>query len=762
MCKIYCVFMLLCPVLLLSTTLLVDINGIGDYTKIQDAIDAAVSGDTVLVLPGTYIENINFNGKGIYVKSQDGPESTIIDGSQPTDSEFGSVVTIGSGEDSTSVLRGFTLTGGIGQWINDRGGIRIGGGISCWNASPIIEGNIVKENHADDAGGIAITQNSRAIIRRNIIWKNEASSNNTSFLPNGGGIDVAFGASPLIINNTIVENNCIGGGGDGIGAIFEAAPIIVNNIISNNGNFGGASGINTLQGGIPQLLYSNIWINTYSGVSCIEGCMEIDPLFVDPENGDFRLQPGSPCIDMGDPNGPLDPDGTRADLGALPTYNPSGPYVWSTTHTIDDSEGNKNNRANAGETVNIIVSLKNTGLTAENVVATLGSKDPSIQVVNNTAAYGNINKDETALNRDNPFSISVNVSTETRPCLFELDITSDGGFSSSDSFYVLVGTSSVLLVDDDEGEFYEIIYQRCLNKLHEYPEACDINLAGGLTEDLHNYETVLWFTGNKRENTFSETDQLLISNFLNEGGNLLVTGQDIAYDLATSGSKQDSLFLADYLHVDFISDNANTFRLLGIRNDPISSGLNVFLSGDYFSAQNQTAPDILSPIPPAETIYKYLPGNGCAAVRYEDPQTGSKVVFLGFGFEGVAGPQEDTAYQLMQNILNWFSVPTEVSRNPSGAELPDQFVLAQNYPNPFNPETTISYNIAMAGHVNMTIYDVLGKRVKTLIDTKLSPGEYSTVWRGQDNKNVQLSSGAYFLKLETGQYSQVRKMLLVR
>jgi hypothetical protein len=745
-----------------SSIILVDINGSGDFTSIQKGINASTTGDTVLVMQGMYIENIDFLGKSICVMSQDGPEFTIVDGSQPTNSEFGSVVTFGSGEDSTSVLSGFTLTGGIGFWINDRGGIRIGGGILCQNASPTIEQNIIKENHANDGGGIEIAQNSSAIVRRNIIWKNEASTTGPGFRPNGGGIDVVFGANPLIINNTIVQNNCIGGGGDGIGAIFDAAPIIVNNIISDNGSYGGASGINSLDGGDPLLLYSNIWINTYSGVSCIEGCMELDPMFVDPENGDFRLQPGSPCIDMGDPNGPLDPDGTRADLGALPTYNPSGPYVWSTTHTIDDSEGNKNNRANAGETVNVIVSLKNTGLTAENVVATLDSKDPSIQVVNNTAAYGNINKDEIALNRENPFSISVNVSTNTHPCLFNLDVTSDGGFSSSDSFYVLVGTSSFLLVDDDEGEIYEIIYQRCLNKLEEYPETCDINIAGGLTEDLDNYETVLWFTGNKRENTLTEEDQLSIINFLNNGGDLLITGQDIAYDLSTSGSKADSLFLADYLHVDFIADSANTFRLLGIRNDPISSGLNVFLSGDYFSAQNQTAPDILSPIPPAEKIFKYLPGNGCAAIRYENTQSGSKVVYLGFGFEGVAGPQEDTAYRLMQNILNWFALPTDVSQIHHSTNLPMQFGLEQNYPNPFNPETTILFSLDNNGLVKLVIYDVLGRKVKTLADSKYPTGEYSILWDGRDEDQNQMPSGVYFIKLETGNSSQIRKMLLVR
>ena len=63
--------------------IVVDINGTGNFTSIQEAIDNAVHGDTLLVLPGTYFENINYNGKNICVISKFGPDTTIIDGSQP-------------------------------------------------------------------------------------------------------------------------------------------------------------------------------------------------------------------------------------------------------------------------------------------------------------------------------------------------------------------------------------------------------------------------------------------------------------------------------------------------------------------------------------------------------------------------------------------------------------------------------------------------------------------------------------------------------
>ena len=85
------------------------------------------------------------------------------------------------------------------------------------------------------------------------------------------------------------------------------------------------------------------------------------------------------------------------------------------------------------------------------------------------------------------------------------------------------------------------------------------------------------------------------------------------------------------------------------------------------------------------------------------------------------------------------------------------YVLVQNYPNPFNPTTTIRYQIPASGHVVLTVVDILGKKIATLADRFHQPGTYTSIFDG-----TGLSAGIYFYHLQTGQFNQARKMILVK
>ena len=94
--------------------------------------------------------------------------------------------------------------------------------------------------------------------------------------------------------------------------------------------------------------------------------------------------------------------------------------------------------------------------------------------------------------------------------------------------------------------------------------------------------------------------------------------------------------------------------------------------------------------------------------------------------------------------------------------VPENFNLSQNYPNPFNPETTIEYTIAKAGNVNITIYDVLGREIRLLVDSHKAAGNYSVKWDSKDNSDKDVSSGLYLCQMKGDGFNKTIKIMLTR
>jgi hypothetical protein len=145
----------------ITVTVRLPIRVPSEQPTIRSAINVATAGDTVLVAPGTYVENINFGGKAITVTSEGGPEVTIIDGGN----DFAPVVRFISGEGRGSALNGFTLQ-------NGRVGVDSpvkGGGIVIQSSSPTITNNVIRNNQACSGGGIGIDSfGSPLVLQRDI------------------------------------------------------------------------------------------------------------------------------------------------------------------------------------------------------------------------------------------------------------------------------------------------------------------------------------------------------------------------------------------------------------------------------------------------------------------------------------------------------------------------------------------------------------------------------------------------------------------
>jgi len=272
-----------------------------DFTSIQSAINYAYNGDTILVAPGIYYENLDFRGRNVVVLSEEGPLSTAIDASAS-----GPAVKFVSSEDSTAVLEGFTVrnasdqsyygAGIICKWsspvirnnIIEDNSCRMGG-ISCYSGgSPLIEGNVIRRNTAYTWGG-AISGDAGAapIIRHNLIHGNKAFDH---------GQALRFWGCPGVVieNNTLVEHTYPGGSSNG--GVIESDQgshlIIRNNIIADN-----LVGVQCTAGGTVSLSCNDVWNNGQDYVNCSPGAGDIseDPLFCDPVEENYRLLEGSPC-----------------------------------------------------------------------------------------------------------------------------------------------------------------------------------------------------------------------------------------------------------------------------------------------------------------------------------------------------------------------------------------------------------------------------------------------------------------------------------
>lgn len=311
--------------------------------SLQDVVNQAASGDTILVGPGThhlYYDTLVVITEFLVLKSSHGPRETVLMGRGD-----GPVVSFQQG--SKAVLEGFTVT----SVVNDRNPDLKGGGIYCApESAPTIKNNVITGNEAVFGGGVycdtlsapriennEITGNSAKVTgggiysaRSAAVIRNNRLTNNTA--ANSGGAIGSMRDTARVYNNIIWKNRAEFGGGI---SCDRAATIIANNtVVQNSADYGG--GIVVDKGSV-RLTNLILWQNTkddlyvqhigpsarpsnsligdgsYRGVN---GNISSDPQFEDLEQGDFQLRSGSPCID----GGSIDPfhedvDGSVNDMG---------------------------------------------------------------------------------------------------------------------------------------------------------------------------------------------------------------------------------------------------------------------------------------------------------------------------------------------------------------------------------------------------------------------------------------------------------------
>ncbi len=305
-----------------ADTIYVCWDGSGDYLTIQEGIDAASDGDEVVVCDGTYTgdsnRDLDFHGKAITVRSENGPDNCIIDCQGSEDDQHRGFY-FRTGETADATVEGFTITNG---WANG------GGGIYCLGSNPTVTTCTFSGNSANFGGGIFNNYHSNPTVTNCTFSGNIATFN-------GGGIGNYDLSNANIANCTFSGNSAVCGGGT---CNFEASPTVTNSAFSgNSADYGGGmynqssnptvtnctfSGNEADQGGgmlnwsgDPTLANCILWDDnpdeivddggagttvSYSDVQGGwpgQGNIDADPLFAGPT--DYHLLPGSPCIDAG-------------------------------------------------------------------------------------------------------------------------------------------------------------------------------------------------------------------------------------------------------------------------------------------------------------------------------------------------------------------------------------------------------------------------------------------------------------------------------
>ena len=318
------------------------------YASVQLAVNAAQEGDTVLVSPGLYYENVQLRGKNIVLTSRyflDADPAavirqTIIDGSQPAHPDTASCLLIWKGETAATVVQGFTFRGGKGTvWLDPAGfgTFREGGGILTEFSSPVIRHNIIRDNTVTSGGtgivsvgGGGIRSGEGAVrIENNCIVHNRAEGY-------GGGIVLNYCPGAVVQNNVIAYNyggkNFGGGGFWATGADANTVNLLRNNTIAYNespgpaGQYGGKGGGIWIFSITLQVQNNIVWGNKQASgkpvarsggafdmsYNLVEtgftgtGILSSDPVFRD--TAGFVPEAGSPAIDAGNP------DATYADF----------------------------------------------------------------------------------------------------------------------------------------------------------------------------------------------------------------------------------------------------------------------------------------------------------------------------------------------------------------------------------------------------------------------------------------------------------------
>jgi hypothetical protein len=340
------------------------------------------------------------------------------------------------------------------------------------------------------------------------------------------------------------------------------------------------------------------------------------------------------------------------------------------------------------------------------------------------------------------------------------------------------GLKKILIVDGFDrfgglGSWNEPFHSFNTNYFRAISSAADVLISSCSNEAvienkifLTDYDIVFWFVGDesRSENTLITLEQAQLAEYLENGGRLFISGDDIGFDLDLPHSKSeftDTLFYRHYLNARLEHTGAPlAIQEAAGESNTIFEGLTL----NFGQLYQEDSPDDIEPIHGAIPIFNYAykrlddstyrKGGIAYTGTFGESDLEGKVVYLSFAAETIS-PESQMNF-LMMKVLQYFDVVTSIE-DEENRITPKTFSLEQNYPNPFNPTTNIRFSVAEPVNVSLKIYDILGREAAVLINEIKPPGIHNTVWDASS-----FSSGVYFAVLKAGKTTLTKSMLLLK
>ncbi len=498
------------------------------------------------------------------------------------------------------------------------------------------------------------------------------------------------------------------------------------------------------------------------------------------------------------------------DTLLIPTYFIVGEQVAQLVggaNTIDDSEGDNNGEVNIGETIILPLHLKNIGTaTASNISAHLRTEDAFITLVDSTETVSSLNSDA-EITLDAFSFITSPYSEDGHLSEFTVQVYADNAVSTELQFTCTIvnGAPAISVSPDSLTATVSQLYDSLVVDVEVVNEGYGA-LIYQLDNPVHQKATV----GSLKENFlplvnnvghiyYQEKDARLlrVSHYLKADTSytvhFFVYENDSLRGVYTNIAKcsievengaprwVDSGILDCHMvagNYYFIGVGSTTGAVAGLSGEicPIATPHGYAIAGSVVPGGEIISEqiNITTQLGNVLISQKITTGEGewlqCSAepdTLYPGEGAAVPVTFFGTDpdttFTATLAVVSNDPHEMIVYIPTRFSSTSSPAGVPiAGAVLPEEVILWQNYPNPFNPVTEIRYGISTRSKVELSVYNILGQKIKRLVDEQQEPGIYQVLWDGIDDDGRNVASGVYFILLKSAQTILQRKIALIK